>query len=902
MRRRKEKSSRIINKSMSTDKGTSIESLETWLSGKPYWEQYIWKINLEKDSLTNEDIDQCYQYLSEYLSLIEPLPGKKPDISLKNEIVVTPEVTGGTVKMKILEVKDFKDVNALSADCSVKFGPNLTLVYGGNGSGKSGVGRLLCNACFSRGEREILPNMQTASVPSPQAKATFVMDDGFGNVTEVDYSLGDNNDDLKCFSVFDSKSVLIHLDRSNNVNFTPAQIKIFDKVADTISKLEEKLTNEKNMKKKEDPFQAMFLDDATSSTAIFCKAITGLTKEADFLKHANFDVKVDGEKMDILQKLIDEKKRLDIPKKKSQLATDRQNLGAFKAPLQNVIDRFTDVKIKEANQLVKDILEKKKTVEGLSVQNFDDGILNTIGSTEWKSLISTAKTLYETEKAASENKEPAHCMLCHQKLTKDAKTLFQKYWQFLESKAENELSELIRKQSVLLQDLRSAKTMYPKFLATDAGVKVLSEDDPTYLAQIKVQFTALTDVLDDWISKIGKLQEVNRDDVSAIDLTKIGTLITAKITEESKLVDPSGDIATFTAQLNALKHKKEATAVKDAGLEYIAFLAWSSKTGGVSFAGMKMSTTKKRTEFFLVGVAQNYKGVFNQELAKLGFDFNLIMYTSGEQGITVKEYKLDFAEDYNPSQILSEGEQNACSIADFLTEAQLDKNNCGIVFDDPVTSLDHERRDKIAQRLAVEAGQRQVVVLTHDIVFINQLAKHAERNKIPIIAHWMKQVNGIPGCVEDNTNPKLSSLTSLKNDSQESVKDFASLGAKDQERALGVAFDYLRSACEALIEEVLFADTIQRYDDRIKVQNLEEVIFDQPSALKIVDLHGRMSEVILAHNRSDLQRENQPTLADLTAFRKEFEELEKELKELRKTARDDKGTRKDEKATARAGW
>jgi len=202
----------------------------------------------------------------------------------------------------------------------------------------------------------------------------------------------------------------------------------------------------------------------------------------------------------------------------------------------------------------------------------------------------------------------------------------------------------------------------------------------------------------------------------------------------------------------------------------------------------------------------------------------------------------------------------------------------------------------------MEAGQRQVVMFTHDIAFMSQLAKHADRNKIPVVAHWMKQVNGVPGCVEDNTSPKLSTLANLKTDSQESVKEFASLGAKEQERALGAAFDYLRSACEALIEELLFAGTIQRYEDHIRVQNLEEAIFDQPSALKIVDLHGRLSEVILAHNRSDLQRESQPTLADLAAFRKEFEELEKGLKESRKTAQKARGTRKEARVTGRAGW
>jgi hypothetical protein len=276
--------------------------------------------------------------------------------------------------------------------------------------------------------------------------------------------------------------------------------------------------------------------------------------------------------------------------------------------------------------------------------------------------------------------------------------------------------------------------------------------------------------------------------------------------------------------------------------------------------------------------------------------------TSGDQGNTVKEYRLDFAEDYSPSQILSEGEQNACSLADFLTEAQLDENNCGVIFDDPVTSLDHERKDKIAQRLVTEAGQRQVVIFTHDIAFISQLAKHAERNQIPVVAHWMRKVDGVPGYVEDNTSPRLTSLTTLKNDCQEAVKGYDSLGPKEQERALGAAFDYLRSACEALIEQSLFGGTIQRYEDHIKVQNLEEAVFDRDSALKIVDLHGRLSEVLLAHNRSDLQRQNPPTLADLTMFREEFNVLEGGLKELRKTAKKERESRKASKIEARGGW
>jgi hypothetical protein len=201
-----------------------------------------------------------------------------------------------------------------------------------------------------------------------------------------------------------------------------------------------------------------------------------------------------------------------------------------------------------------------KIIESLSVQSFNDGIVKTIGSPEWKALISTAKTLYDNEKVANGNNDLDHCILCHQELSSDAKTLFQKYWKFLESKAESELALLVSQQKSTLENLKSAKTLYPKFLATDAGVKILNEENSTYLSELKTQFSAVSDVLDDWIDKLGKYESVSTDGIPTINLEKITEIINAKTAEESKLVDPSVEIATLTAKLNSLKHKKEATA------------------------------------------------------------------------------------------------------------------------------------------------------------------------------------------------------------------------------------------------------------------------------------------------------------------------------------------------------
>jgi uncharacterized protein involved in outer membrane biogenesis len=113
-----------------------------------------------------------------------------------------------------------------------------------------------------------------------------------------------------------------------------------------------------------------------------------------------------------------------------------------------------------------------------------------------------------------------------------------------------------------------------------------------------------------------------------------------------------------------------------------------------------------------------------------------------------------------------------------------------------------------------------------------------------------------------------------------------------------MAIVYLRSACEALIEENLFAKAVQRYDDQIRVQNLENAVFDTDLALRIVKLHGETSEKLMAHNRSAEQQEQPLVLADYVALRKVFNTLEADLSAAKNSARIARESR-DEQAKAK---
>ena len=99
--------------------------------------------------------------------------------------------------------------------------------------------------------------------------------------------------------------------------------------------------------------------------------------------------------------------------------------------------------------------------------------------------------------------------------------------------------------------------------------------------------------------------------------------------------------------------------------------------------------------------------------------------------------------------VLSEGEQRAIAIASFMAELSLAGHDGGVVFDDPVSSLDHWRRHLVARRLVAEAKNRQVVVFTHDTSFLGELRDEIDASGIECKIHSMEWCGERPGQVRE---------------------------------------------------------------------------------------------------------------------------------------------------------
>jgi energy-coupling factor transporter ATP-binding protein EcfA2 len=117
-------------------------------------------------------------------------------------------------------------------------------------------------------------------------------------------------------------------------------------------------------------------------------------------------------------------------------------------------------------------------------------------------------------------------------------------------------------------------------------------------------------------------------------------------------------------------------------------------------------------------------------------------------GRTAIEFSLRGPERKDLEHILSEGEQRALALAFFLAESSVNGGRSAIVLDDPAALLDLERREHVAERLAEEAQRRQVIVMTHDLAFVQMLNKAAAAFDQEIFNQVLRRENGRAGVLQ----------------------------------------------------------------------------------------------------------------------------------------------------------
>ncbi len=203
---------------------------------------------------------------------------------------------------------------------------------------------------------------------------------------------------------------------------------------------------------------------------------------------------------------------------------------------------------------------------------------------------------------------------------------------------------------------------------------------------------------------------------------------------------------------------------------------------------------------------------------------------------------------HRPDEILSEGEQRAVALADFLTEVSLNLANAGIVLDDPVTSQDHERKELIARRLVSEAGNRQVIIFTHDLVLLTMIVEASKDQNVDLLTHWIERDgHGNPGQISLDdcpaTTPEFRKTDRAKRTLAEAWEAAGSTRVKLLQRGMGE----LRRTIEEVIPHHLLKQVVNRWSDRIIVTSLKRVQWNEDLIADIIRSYEQLSSYCLLH-------------------------------------------------------
>ena len=842
------------------------EEIHDWTGGLEYWEQSLAIKILSKQSITGGDLKLAYKYFLENSGLAE-----KKTAQPKIKIALTANTTRAE-DFLLCEIGGIKGVNALKEEQIIPISKNLSILYGDNGVGKSGYIRILNNAFLSRGDKNLHNNIYSKVKPKEKS-CVFKFKDST-NEYELKYPDDAKNYEFSCYSVFDTLSITAHLNTENIIQFLPNGLEFFDAFSSAVSSVQELLENDIRNNSPLNDFIHFFDNDTTVR-----KLIESLSGSSD-LKIILEKSKVTPEeliKLASLEKSLIDLKKVDVTKKVRGLNKIQEQLGELKEEFDNLNQYFSDAEIGKFEKLLRDYLHNKKLSASEGLAQFQTENIESIGSDEWKDLIVAAKSFAEIQYDDADLYLTAKdfCLLCHQPLSKVAKQLIEAYWKFLTSNAESDLKNIVEEISEQQTDLTELET---NVLNDDSVLSEwLTENSKANLKIWNAQIKSVEVLRKQLIAALKSKKwddEIVAKQISIRAFPLLEKSIHDKITSFNE-AEINRKIELTEKEIQELKDRKKLATLLPKISEFINKRKWAAKSNTKRFNTRKI--TQQQKDLFSKFVTDEYVRIFNIECEKLDARFGISISQRAAKGNTLKHLVL---EGLTPSQVLSEGEQRAISLADFLTEAQMGTKNKGIIFDDPVNSLDHIRRQTIAERLIEESKIRQVIVFTHDITFLLALKNLAEEQTVDCVVTTIRKIGKTSGLISNSLPWIAANVKERVKKLNEAIPNLKMLEtgtdpdqySEEAKKWCGL----LRETWERSIEELLFNDAIQRFSPGIQTKRIEKMKYT-PVLYKEIE-KGMTECSNWVHDQARAINTPTPKVVKLETFLNSFTEFAKKFK------------------------
>jgi energy-coupling factor transporter ATP-binding protein EcfA2 len=815
---------------MTQPKSIHDELLE-FAAKQPLWVQDALRRIVSSGPATQADLDDAIAMCKAAHGLAPTSVAPTP-VPLASTHLPASGASGGAA-VTLTTLHNLENVNALHAGQTLTFSPSgITIIYGTNGAGKSGNARVLKRLCRARGNvAPILPNVFAKSSGRPRASVLFDVGGKPDAWTgEVDAQGPPPPGPLGGVAVYDGAAGAHTVAEKQEVTLLPPGLDLLPEVNRVLDYVAAALKKEGAA----DTAVALPATNPGTASSAFMQKLSRKTSPAELNAACSWTADDDSAREQAVAKVADLK------------ANDPKALARKARKTAERVDKLVEALEKAAKGLGADVAarvdkrlgELGDAANAVAVHQGDllpNGVLAGTGGGAWKAMWEAARA-YSLEGAYAGHEFPhvaegARCVLCQQDLDERAVGRLQAFEAYV--------------ADALSKKLKAAQA------AIDKAVEhVAQAADPGLLAG------TLLDVVDDLYGVDGEAVRAfvvaamaTRHALLArlgpegedIAVPELGGAPTAELkaaasaarerADQLEATDAAEAMKVATSTMHALEDRKvlygaraliEAEVARQVRVELRTSALRDCMTSQVS----KLLGTLTGTH-----VTGALASAFNQELALLGGNHLAVevvkIGTSKATTYTALALRNAVHDQAVVRSVFSEGEQRAISLAWFFAELAISAVKSAIVFDDPVSSLDHDWRRKVAKRLVKEAAQRQVVVFTHDAVFLHMLHTTADEAGLAPSSLQIQRAGGAPGyCSPDVPWEKMKvkeRVGVLTNDLVALTKTKKTGTDEEYAKAVVAYLDRLRKTWERAIEECLFNGVIERFGYGVRTQSIEGV-------------------------------------------------------------------------------
>ncbi|HSC21667.1 MAG TPA: AAA family ATPase [Solirubrobacterales bacterium] len=837
-----------------------------WSERLPGWQRGLLRL------LCDGPLDEAARARVLAVLLGEPGAPELPPLQLAD--LPADEGAYGTVELR--EIRNLQNINSLAGGQALGFGPGLNVVFGENGAGKSGYGRLARRVCRAAEPGEVLHDVfDPGRAEAPQTAEFAIAVDGEERVLEVDLA-EEPPRVLSAITAFDASCADFCISKSNTIEHTPRPLRLLKELVEAQGELAEELAEQIDALRDALPELPELDDPAAAALLARVEAGEAAREEVDAFARLGEEELAELRELEQAEATIasDRSRELETAARKRAAAVEW-----LAAELEAAWGLLDDEALEEIAELRVRLARASAAVDQVAAEAFADQPQPGTGGEAWREMWEAARRFVETgDGAFPDEGGEATCPLCQQDLEAAAQERMRRFEAFVSGNLREQV-QLV--DAALTEHLEALPDLGELTHTAEVAVAAAGE-------HLQAPADAALAALADRLAIVTGRTEPSLE--AGLELKPLRDYVAVQVAEAEgfAVLRNEQERARVEARLRQLRARR---AVAEAREDVLAHLDAMEAVAAREAARRDLSTgsiSHRIRELSRLAITDRLREALAQEIGELDpIASRVELKASASKGKPAVQFKLRAEGREKVGKVLSTGEQTALATAFFLAELRVSNERSAILLDDPVSSLDHQRREHVAARLVEEAAKRQVVVLTHDIVFVYYLLEAAEEQGLELHAQALTRAAGEVGVVSDSlpweARSPMQRLKALRHDLKTELRGLYKGRDSRYERRAQLWLLDLRKAYERLIEVYLLNSVIERQSLPIRVQKLHGIRWT-PALAEEIDIAIR--EVSGAAHQEPLGRQG-PTLTRLEALLDKFADLCERTKPAREREADE---------------